>query len=215
MNNWLTRLISGREDGVVLDGAAREALVRWRALPVPDLDLAHHESRYVVVNTEASGLKLDHDRLLAVAAIAVEGGLIDPAASYHAPVEPDPAAALANLLAFIGKAPVVVFNAGFNRGMLERAFDTHLGTQPALEWLDLFVLLPAFYGERIDGPARLGAWMQAFGIETFQRHHALGDAWAISQLLLGVLARARAEGVLTPRALAEAEHARRQLRGPV
>jgi DNA polymerase-3 subunit epsilon len=166
------------------------------------------------VNTGATGLALGRDRLLAVAAIAVDAGLIAPGDSIYVDVEPDPARALAELLAFVGKGPVVAFNAGFNRAILERAFEAHLGMVPALPWLDLFLLLPALFTQYFDGPARLGDWMRAFGIETFQRHHALGDAWAIAQLFLAAQARALVQGASTPRGLAEIEYARRQLQRP-
>ena len=52
--------------------------------------------------------------------------------------------------------------------------------------------------------------MAAFGIETFQRHHALGDAWAIAQLFLAAQARALSFSVTTPAGLAEHQVAFRQ-----
>jgi DNA polymerase-3 subunit epsilon len=210
--NWLTRLLSNRTDTSSLDGALQRALAQWQSLPPPDLDKAHFETRYVVINTEATGLDLDRDHLLAVGAIAIDGGLISPAESYYARLEPDPATALINLLTFSGSGPIVVFNAGFNRALLERALDQHLGLEPEWTWLDLHWLLPGLYAEYIDGPARLADWMKAFGIETFQRHHALGDAWAIAQLMLAAQSRALAVGMNTAQSLAEMERSRRQLR---
>lgn len=210
--NWLTRLLVPRSDATSLDAALRETLAHWQALPRPELGKAHFETRYVVLNTEATGLNLDTDRLLAVGAIALDGGVLAPAQSYYAKLEPDPATALTNLLTFCGAGPVVVFNASFNRTLLERALDEHLGIVPDWTWLDLFWLLPGLYGETIDGPARLADWMKAFDIETFQRHHALGDAWAIAQLMLAAQARALAIGLNSPRSLADIERSRRQLR---
>ena len=52
--------------------------------------------------------------------------------------------------------------------------------------------------------------MAAFEIETFQRHHALGDAWAIAQLFLAAQSRALSLAVTNPRALAEHAQAYRQ-----
>lgn len=209
--NWLARLISGRSEPGALDGAVRQSIREWKELPEVDLGRPHFETRYTVVNTEASGLNLDHDTLLSVGAIVVDEGLIVPAESYYAELAPDPAVTLANLLSFAGKGPLVVFSAAFNRTMLERAFETHLGFTPDLTWIDLYVLLPAVFGERIDHGARLADWMGSFDIETFQRHHALGDAWVIAQLLLAVQARSIAMGAGSPRALAEIERSRRQL----
>src|SRR5690606_32056418 len=64
--NWLSRIIAGRGDAGPLPADLAETLRSWRALPEPDLGRAHFETRYAVVNTEASGLDLDTDRLLAV-----------------------------------------------------------------------------------------------------------------------------------------------------
>ena len=54
--------------------------------------------------------------------------------------------------------------------------------------------------------------MESFGIDTFQRHHALGDAWAIAQLLLAAQAKASARGAHSPQALADIERSYRQQR---
>lgn len=210
--NWLTRLLATGADGAALDAALRETLAHWQALPRPELGKAHFETRYVVLNTEATGLKLDSDRLLAVGAIALDGGTLSPSQSYYAKLEDDPGRALAGLLTFAGAGPVVVFNASFNRSLLERALDEHLGVVPDWTWLDLFWLLPALYSEIIDGPARLADWMKAFDIETFQRHHALGDAWVIAQLMLAAQSRALSLGLPSPRSLADMERSRRHLR---
>ena len=209
MSTWLNRLRPGRDQP-----GQRAALQRWQALPAAELGRAHFDTRYVVINTEATGLDPERDRLLAVAAIAIDGGLIRAQESYSASLADDPGAALAGLLEFAGKAPLVVFGAGFNRRLLERAWQTHLGGVPETIWLDLFWLLPAVFRPGLDGPTRLAQWMKIFDIETFQRHHALGDAWAIAQLLLALLARAPRLGAGTARALADLERSRRQFTTP-
>ena len=117
---------------------------------------------------------------------------------------------LAGLLGVVGKSPLVVFNASFNRSMLERALNEHLGLAPSFVWIDLYFLLPSLFPEKRDRPGRLADWMAAFGIETFQRHHALGDAWAIAQLFLAAQARALSFSVTTPAGLAEHQVAFRQ-----
>ena len=212
--NWLAKLISGRNEAGALDAVVRESIAQWKALPESDPNRPHFECRYTVVNTEATGLSVDQDKLLSVAAIAVNEGLIAPAESYYATLEPDPAITLANLLSFVGKGPLVVYGAGFNRTMLDRAFEQHLGFTPDLIWLDLYILLPSLYPERIDHSTRLAEWMRTFDIETFQRHHALGDAWVIAQLLIAAQARSLAIGAGTVRVLAELERSRRQLHRP-
>ena len=82
--NWLAKLISGRNEAGALDAVVRESIAQWKALPESDPNRPHFECRYTVVNTEATGLNVDQDKLLSVAAIAVNEGLIAPAESYYA-----------------------------------------------------------------------------------------------------------------------------------
>lgn len=212
--SWLSRLLPTRTSETrSLDPASREALAHWHTLPDADLNRSHFETRYVVLNTEATGLDVDRDQLLSVGAIALEDGTLTPADSYYAQLEPDPGSVMTNLLTFSGSGPIVVCNAGLNRVMLERAFERYLGVTPDWLWLDLYWLLPALFDERFHVPVRLNDWMNQFGIETFQRHHALGDAYAIAQLMLAAEARAMKRGLLSPRALADLERKRKQLSG--
>lgn len=209
--NWLTRLIPGRA-APTLDFALRARLEHYASRPERNLGLAHFESRYVVVNTEAAGLDVDKDPLLAVAAIAVEGGVLRSQQAFHAPLGDAPEEALAGLLEFVDRCPVVIFNSGVNQTHLERAFDAHLGLSLDFAWIDLYWLLPVFFPEHFGSPARLAEWMTALGVETFQRHHALGDAYAIAQILLVTLMRCQAQGITTPQGLVETEKSRRWLR---
>ena len=185
--SWLRRLIGARGEAT--------------AAP---LDRTHAETRYVVLNTRASGVSPEDD-LLAVAAIAVENGSIDPRASFFSPLTDNPAGVLGALEQFIGLDPVVVFNAELNRSLVERAMRQHLGHVPQWLWLDLYWLLPALFGEVHAKPARLSQWMDRLGLDTFQRHHALGDAWVIARLLLTLQSRATANGRRSTHALADLE----------
>lgn len=212
MNNWLARLVAGRGERQPPDQDAAAALVAWRALPAADPELPLFDARLVVVNAEASGLDLERDRLLAVGAVAIDGGLISPQQAYYAPLAPRPSQTLATLLTFIGNSPVLAFNALFHRTLLARAFEAALDFEPDLIWLDLHYLLPALFPERSSDPLRLADWMGSFGIETFQRRHGLGDGWAVAQLFLAVQARALGRGASSARALGELEQAYRAYR---
>lgn len=203
--NWLSRLLSNRADVSSLDTALRETLSQWHMLPAPDLNKSHFETRYVIVNTEATGTNVARDSLLSVAAIAITREQVVPAESLYASLEPDPATALTNLLSFVGNDPVVVFNSAFNRRMLEHAFSQQLGVDPEWAWIDLYWVLGALFPEMSVHGVRLAEWMRLFDIETFQRHHALGDAYVIAQLMLAVQAKARKRGLYTPRGLGELE----------
>jgi DNA polymerase III epsilon subunit-like protein len=102
------------------------------------------------------------------------------------------------LIRFIARAPVIVFNAPFNQGTLERAFEHNLGSQPELEWIDLMVLMPSLYPERIAGQARMDAWLGAFGIDRMDHQDALLEALCVAQLLQVALARAMRSGPRYP-----------------
>lgn len=203
--NWLTRLMQHRESPPVLDLALRETLAHWHTVPLPDLDKNHHDIRYVVLNTHVAGLGSGQEHLLAVAGIAVDHGHIDVANAYYAELDPDPENVLAGLLSYAGSGPVVVFNAGFNRTLLERNIDHHLGVSPGWIWLDLQALLSRVLADEGSAPTSLAQWMDALEIDTFAHFHALGDALAIARLLQVLLARASGDGVTSPRALIELE----------
>ena len=209
--SWLNRLLPNRPGAKSLDPAVRETLARWASLPPADLSRTHSETRYVVLNTHAAGLDIDADRLLSVAGIAIDSCRIGLTESYHAELGDAPERILADLLAFAGKGPVVVYNAAFNRVHLERAFEQHLGVEPDWVWLDLYWLLPALFGERISEPTKLARWMQVLDADTFQRFHALGDAYALARLMLAAESRALKRGLASPRSLADLERARRQI----
>lgn len=209
---WISRLLPARGGEKVTSAAAADALQRWRAAPEASFERSHYETRYVVLNTEASSLDVGSAQLLAVAAISVEDGLLDARQSYYAPLADGASEALANLLAFCGRQPVVMFNAGFHRSLLEANLSTNLGVSAMLRCIDLYFLLPALFADRFEKPVRLSDWMASFRIETFQRHHALGDAWAIAQLFLAAQARALRRGAASPKALIELEQAHREYR---
>ncbi|MCB1960223.1 MAG: 3'-5' exonuclease [Rhodocyclaceae bacterium] len=213
--NWLTRLLPGDHPAENLDPALRDTLEQWRQATRPEPTQTHDDTRYVVVNTEATGLDLSRDRLISVAAIAVDRCLLNPRDCYQQSLEPDPAKALVALLEFIGKSPVVVFNAGFNKQALLNAFDKHLGFEPELEWLDMYWILPSLFNDRHAAPARLLEWMEAMDVETFQRNDALGDAYAITQLFLAGLARASLRSHRSIASLVELEATRKRLQRSV
>jgi len=190
------------EEASVLSPALRETLACWQKLPPPDLDRPHAKIRYVVLNTNASGLDPQRDHLNSVAAIAVDGCRIRLNESYHANVNQHPQAVMADILNFVGAGPVVVYNAHFNRKLLERDLARHLGLTPPWQWLDLYRLLPAIFEQHFDAPTKLARWMETLDISTFQRFDALGDAYALAKLLLALQSHATRKGFDTGNRLA-------------
>ena len=170
------------------------------------LDLAGHTPGHIGVRIADAGqsLLMVSDMLFPV---------IHPADAYYARLGDAPAEALIGLLRFIARAPVVVFNAPFNRGSLERAFTQQLGEAPELAWIDLMVMLPTLYPERIGGQARMDAWLGSFGIDRYDSRDALLESLIVAQLHQVALAATRHFNLPTPRDLLDTESSRRWLRG--
>ncbi len=209
--NWLARLLA--HQGPKLNAAQQDKIAAISALPAPDLGLAHYETRYVAVNVEASATEGGNPQLLGFGAVAINRGLITPDDVFQTSTGAEPANALISLLKFIAHAPVVVFNAPFNQGLLERAFEQELGNRLELEWLDLMVLMPTLCPERIEGQTRMDAWLGAFGIERLDIRNPLLEALAVAQLHQVAIARANGQGMPTPRDLLETQNSRKWLRG--
>ena len=197
--------------------------------------VALRAARWAVVDCETSGLDPARDRLLAVAAVRVDGGRIDLGESFSAIVQQAapsdasnilvhgiggeaqrggrPAAeALREFAAFLGEALPVAFHAPFDAEILRRAMRP-AGLRAPRGWLDLARLAPAL----LPGPGHerraLDDWLVHFGIWHPARHDALADAYATAQLLLVLLAEAERHGIGTVAELRRQERAGRWLPG--
>ena len=213
----------------------RAALAAWQALPEAAHDLPHGRQRYVVVDVETSGLDMKRDRLIAIGAVAVQGGMIDFTDAFQVVLQQseasstenilihgigageqrdgvEPAAALLAFLDFVGKSPLVAYHAFFDEAMLAKAMRAHLGQVPGFFWLDLAWVLPELFPDfRRDGRVALDDWLTYFGIENIQRHNAVSDAYATACLLQIAGARGTARGSESAAAFARIEKARRWL----
>jgi len=171
------------------------------------------EARWVVLDVEASGLDMRHDRLLAIAAIGVhfEGGrprvrlgdsfevvLRQPEAT--APADKanillhgigvgaqqggvDAADALAAFTRWVAASPLVAFHAAFDRAMLDRA--CRAAALPVLPPSAWLDLAPlaAVLHPEVRAKA-LDDWLAHFGIVCAVRHQAAADTLATAELLL-------------------------------
>ncbi len=191
-------------------------LRRWFG---PSLARASNARRWVVLDVETSGLDTRHDRLLAVAAIAlrIDGPAtprIDLADSFEAvlrqpaaPADKDnillhgigvgeqragaPAAeVLAAFERWVGDAPLIAFHAAFDQAMVQRAMQAVLGRTLANPWLDLEPVADVLH-PGLGGHA-LDDWLAHFGIECAVRHQAAADTLATAELLLRLWPAARA-----------------------
>lgn len=204
-----------------LGADVRAALEVWRQRPGTNFELAHFQTRYVIVDVATSGLQVGQDRLLGIAAVALApGGVIRPDESFALDLgaaggEDDGerlARRLAAFLRFIGDSPLVTYQAPFVGGFLHHLFDERLGIAFQPDWIDLAWLLPDLFGERIDGLVPLDAWLESFAIRVPGRRDALADSVALARLLQVALPRAMERGSDTAGKLIGSSKARRWLR---
>ena len=196
---------------------------------------ASEHGRWVVIDTETTGLDLARDRLLSIGAVAVDDIGIVANDSFEVVLRSEgigdveniaihgvghaaqragmPATdALAACIHFIGEAPCIAYHADFDRVMLERAARANNIELPPWHWLDLDPLAAALYPERNRGRASsLDDWLQLFGIGIASRHNAAGDAYATAELLLRLRAIAALQGVTGFGSLTQLAPARRWL----
>ena len=187
--------------------------------------------RWVVVDTETSGLDPNRDRLLAIGAVAVDDDGILLGDSFELIVSGKPSGDAANIVihgighgaqatgvpardalaafrAWAGDAPRVGFHTDFDSAVLRVAFaGAGLPADPR-PWLDLAPLAGALASRAPRGGGRsLDDWLQAFDIECSIRHNAASDALATAELLLRLRAIASAQGTTGFRALVGAARA--------
>jgi DNA polymerase-3 subunit epsilon len=167
--------------------------------------------RWIVLDVETSGLDPHSDRLLAIAAVALD---VSPdferisiviGDSYEAVIKQEFASSKDNILvhhigaqaqsegrpalevleefrAWLGDCPLLAFHSAFDEAMLGRAYAL-AGLKPLQnEWLDIEPLA------KITGvnPSlrALDDWLGHFGIECAVRHQAAADTFATAELLM-------------------------------
>lgn len=183
------------------------------------LGMPANTQRWVAIDVEASGLDRRHDRLIAIAAIALrlDTGVprislgdsfevvlrqpelaVDKAnilrhgigvGAQRAGVEP--AVALAAFESWLGDAPLIAFHADFAATLLRRATRSALGRRLDNPWVDLEVLAAALHPtQRARSPDE---WLAHFHIDRAVRHQAAADALATAELMLRLWPVARAQ----------------------
>lgn len=179
----------------------------WRRSPPVD------ETRWVMVDVEASGLDAAHDRLLAIAGVVLRPDwpgkrlCVDLADSFEVLVRQDEPSGKANILlhgigqqrqrsgqapdealrafaAWVGASPLLAFHAPFDQTLIGRYLQAVPGLRPLREWVDLDHLCAVTYPE-VRARA-LDDWMTHFGLRCAARHQAAADALVEADLLLRI-----------------------------
>jgi DNA polymerase-3 subunit epsilon len=175
-------------------------------------------SRWVVVDTETSGLDPENDRLIAIGAVAVDADGVLPGDSFEIVLRGASSGEAANIvvhgigqeaqrtgvpardalaawLDWVAGAPRVGFHTDFDRVVLGRALAAQGLSDDRRTWLDLAPLAGALVpGAYRYGGRSLDDWLAAFGIECSIRHNAAADALATAELLLRLRALAAKQG---------------------
>lgn len=177
------------------------------------------DERWVVVDTETSGLDPVNDQLLAIGAVTVDGTGIRLDDSFEVVLRVEPAGdkdnvaihgigheaqrtgvpateALVAFATFVAGAPCAGFHCEFDRAALAHCSREAGVSLPLPRWLDLAQLAAALAPEsHRRGNRSLDDWLTAFGIDVVARHSAAGDALATAELLLRLRALAAAERI--------------------
>jgi DNA polymerase-3 subunit epsilon len=167
--------------------------------------------RWIVLDVETSGLDPHSDRLLAIAAVALDvspdferisiviGDSFEAVLKQELPSSKDnilvhhigaqaqsegrpPLEVLNEFQAWVGQCPLLAFHSAFDEAMLGRAYALAGLKQLQNEWLDIEPLA------KITGvnPSlrALDDWLGHFDIECAVRHQAAADTFATAELLM-------------------------------
>lgn len=195
-------------------------MASWLQRLMPGLAGAE-PARWVVLDVETSGLDARRDRLLAIAAIALQVDwerkrlAILPGDSFEVVLRQEdagadkanillhgigvqrqrqgqpPAEALTAFAAYAGQAPLLAFHAPFDRVLIGRYVQAHLPAALPNPWLDIAELCAAAWPQ--VRALSLDEWMAHFGIVCAARHEAAADTLAECELMLRIWPRVAAE----------------------
>lgn len=230
--NWRARWFRPPVD---LDEVNGQRVATWQELPDADLQVPLAHTRWVVVDTETTGLDPRSDTLLSIGACQINGTRLDVAPSYYTLIRPpqvstlanvliheighaeqmsgaDYTSALAGCLEFCRRDVLVAYHAPFDEAMLRIAMRRHLGLRFRPLWVDVAKLADVLFPKQGRQFRMLDEWLAHFGIAHPGRHNSLADALCTAELLLVVLAAAQDQGLHCARRLIKAERSHQWLK---
>jgi DNA polymerase-3 subunit epsilon len=175
--------------------------------------------RWVVLDTETTGLNIRHDRIISIAAVAVhlEPDLTDAhiplVDTFEAVIHQEhpktkkdnilihhigvgeqgngqaQAEVLQAFVQWVGQAPLFAYHAPFDKGMLEHAMKECGMSALSNRWVDVQPL--ANWSVRETYPLGLDECVERFGLESISRHSAASDTFVTAELLLWLLPKVR------------------------
>jgi len=173
-----------------------------------------NEQRWIMLDVETSGLDPYHDRLLAIAAIALKVDWehrrlsVDLGDSFEVVLRQEqvtaakdnillhgigvqrqregiePERALEAFAGYVWQSPLLAFHAAFDQTLIMRHMKLHLGRTLTNPWVDIEQLCAVTH-EKVRARS-LDEWMRHFGIECTVLHQAAADTLAECELLLRV-----------------------------
>lgn len=191
------------------DPQAEGRLQSWLQLPSAATDQPIASTRWVVVDTETSGLDIDTCRLLSIGAVAIRDDRLCLGDSFETVLQQPVSSSVDNILIhgisgnqqragqpmvpglldfleFVGSSPLLAFHARFDATVLDRALQQTLGITLQRPWLDLAWLAPALWPEQAAQRHSLDDWAAAADLVAYARHSALADAAMTAELWLAL-----------------------------
>jgi len=189
-------------------------IAKFRARVRPD-QVDPEPLRWIVLDTETTGLSLWRDHLISIAAVAVtcEPEFRRPRIvlgdRFEAVIQQEkPTHHKSNILIhhigvqaqrdaengkqvmqrfarWVGDSPLLAFHAPFDRAMIAKAYKKFDLSEPVNPWVDVAAM--ASCARRDTFAASLDDRLQEFGLECFERHQASADMFATAELLLRLL----------------------------
>ena len=212
------------------DSTWPEDLRRYRREHTPpDQRTPLSSVRFVVFDTETTGLDIGQDRLLSIGAVVVRDRSIQISESFErmvrsqevgrdaAPIHGlvladlaaggEPIDVAAAFLAFAASSVLVAHHAAFDVAMIRKTLASFVGAHIENPIVDTEVLArrlehgPTAKGDPTARRRSLDDLAMEAQVELSERHTAMGDALATATILLRLLARAEQRGIHTLRAL--------------